>query len=511
MKLKAIYIPIYFIILVIAPPFSSAQEKPNILLFLVDDMGLMDTSVPFLTDTEGNPKRHPLNDWYRTPNMERLAKLGTRFSTFYAQSVCSPSRASLLTGQNAARHRTTQWIRPSGNNRGEFGPMDWNWKGLKASDKTTLPRVLKADGYRTIFLGKAHFGPLGSEGENPLNLGFDVNIGGGSWGQPGSYLGMDNYKRTVKKPGVLDFQVANLEKYHNTETFLTEALTLEAKEEIKKAAASKEPFFLEMSHYALHAPFMTDARFIENYTSGEYGDRAQRFAALVEGMDKSLGDLLDVLDELEIAANTLVLFVGDNGSDAPIGDLYQVGSSAPLRGKKGTHYEGGMRVPFIAGWAKPEANNTWQKKLPIVQNAVQQQMGTIMDIYPTILDLVGVDTPKKHTVDGISLNENLKGNWNRKKPETFLMHFPHSHRSSYFTSYRNGDYKVVYHYYPQMNVEKVKYELFNLSEDPYEQRNLANDHPIKLKHMVKLMKTQLKKEDALYPIDSSGEPMMPHF
>ncbi len=493
------------------PMFGAAQEKPNVLLFLVDDMGLMDTSVPFLTDTAGNPQRHPLNEWYRTPNMERLAKLGMRFSTFYAQSVCSPSRASLLTGQNAARHRTTQWIRPSENNRGEFGPMDWNWKGLKASDNATLPKVLKANGYRTIFLGKAHFGPLGSEGENPLNLGFDVNIGGGSWGQPGSYLGMNDYKRTVTKPGVLDFQVPNLEKYHNTETFLTEALTLEAKEEIKKAVTSNEPFFLEMSHYALHAPFMTDSRFIENYTSEKYGETAQRFAALVEGMDKSLGDLLDILDELGIAESTLLFFVGDNGSDAPIGDMHQVGSSAPLRGKKGTHYEGGMRVPFIAAWAKPEANNIWQKKLPIVQNSVQQQMGTIMDIYPTILDLLSIETPKRHTVDGVSLGENLKGNSNEKKPEMFLMHFPHSHRSSYFTSYRNGDWKLVYHYYPDMNVEKVKYELFNLSKDPYEQSNLASDDPVKLKQMVKLMKAQLKKEDALYPIDSSGKPMMPHF
>ena len=511
MKLKSIYFRICLIALVILPIYGTAQKKPNILLFLVDDMGLMDTSVPFLTDKNGNPQKHPLNDWYRTPNMERLAKLGTRFSTFYAQSVCSPSRASLLTGQNAARHRTTQWIKPSENNRGEFGPMDWNWKGLKTADNATLPKVLKDDGYRTIFLGKAHFGPLGSEGENPLNLGFDVNVGGGSWGQPGSYLGMDNYKRTKIKPGILDYQVPNLEKYHGTETFLTEALTLEAKEEIKKAVKSKEPFFLEMSHYALHAPFMTDSRFIENYTSMKYGETEQRFSALVEGMDKSLGDLLDVLNEVGIAENTLVLFVGDNGSDAPIGNMYQVGSSAPLRGKKGTHYEGGMRVPFIAAWAKPDVNNIWQKKLPIVQNAIHEQMGTIMDIYPTILDLLSIETPKKYAVDGFSLGENLKGNRNTKKPEMFLMHFPHQHRSSYFTSYRNGDWKLVYHYYPEMNVEKVKYELFNLSKDPYEQKNLAAVEPAKLKNMVKQMKTRLKKEDALYPIDSSGESMIPFF
>lgn len=106
---------------------ATAQERPNIILFLVDDMGLMDTSLPFDADENGNPLRHPLNDWYRTPNMERLAQTGIRFSTFYAQSVSSPSRTSLMTGQNATRHRTTNWINAESNNRNQYGPYDWNW------------------------------------------------------------------------------------------------------------------------------------------------------------------------------------------------------------------------------------------------------------------------------------------------------------------------------------------------------------------------------------------------
>lgn len=101
-----------------------SQERPNIIVFLTDDMGLMDTSVPFLTDADGHPKRYPLNDWYRTPNMERLARQGIRFSTFYAQSVSSPSRASLMTGQNAARHHTTNWINSESNNRNQYGPYE---------------------------------------------------------------------------------------------------------------------------------------------------------------------------------------------------------------------------------------------------------------------------------------------------------------------------------------------------------------------------------------------------
>ena len=158
-----------------------AQERPNIIVFLVDDMGLMDTSVPFIADESGQPVRHPLNDWYHTPNMERLAKQGICFSTFYAQSVSSPSRASIMTGQNATRHGVTNWINAESNNRNPFGPPQWNWKGLR-KDMPTMPRVLQQAGYKTIHVGKAHFGCMGSEGENPLNIGFDVNIAGSGIG-----------------------------------------------------------------------------------------------------------------------------------------------------------------------------------------------------------------------------------------------------------------------------------------------------------------------------------------
>ena len=138
----------------------NAQDRPNIVVFIVDDMGLMDTSVPFVTDYHGNAVKQPLNEWYRTPNMERLAKQGIRFSTFYAQSVSSPSRASIMTGQNAARHRTTNWIQPENNNRTPYGPLDWNWKGLTRNN-LIYPYVLEQAGYKTIHVGKAHFGCIG--------------------------------------------------------------------------------------------------------------------------------------------------------------------------------------------------------------------------------------------------------------------------------------------------------------------------------------------------------------
>ena len=157
------------------------DSQPNIIVFLVDDMGLMDTSVPFLTDKSGQPASQPLNSWYHTPNMEQLAEKGIRFSQFYAQSVCSPTRASLLTGQNATRHHTTTWINPSENNHGKFGPKQWNWQGLDSAS-VTFPLLLKNKGYKTIHIGKGHFGPVGSEGADPKNIGFEVNIAGAAWG-----------------------------------------------------------------------------------------------------------------------------------------------------------------------------------------------------------------------------------------------------------------------------------------------------------------------------------------
>ena len=151
----------------------SAQDRPNIIVFLVDDMGLMDTSVPFIVNNDGEPEMQPLNEWYRTPNMERLAAQGVRFSTFYAQSVSSPSRTSMMTGQNAARHHTTNWINSESNNRDTYGPYEWNWRGLERTDMI-YPLVLSKAGYKTIHIGKAHFGCFGSEGEDPIKLGFDV-------------------------------------------------------------------------------------------------------------------------------------------------------------------------------------------------------------------------------------------------------------------------------------------------------------------------------------------------
>ena len=471
-------------------------NSPNIVLFLVDDMGVMDTSVPFLTDADGNVQTHPLNEWYNTPNMERLAEQGIRFSTFYAQSVSSPSRTSIMTGQNAARHRTTNWINSESNNRTEFGPYDWNWQGIK-SNVPIYPKMLKEAGYRTIHVGKAHFGCMGSEGEDPLNLGFDVNIGGNSIGQPGSYYGEWGYG-WIK--GNRDRAVPGLEKYHGTNTHLSDALTIEAVAEIEKTLEEGKPFYLNLAHYAVHHPFEADPRFIEKYRNSEKGERGEAFATLIEGMDKSLGDLMDKLEELGVAENTLILFLGDNGGDAPLGGPADYGSSAPLRGKKGSEYEGGVRVPFIAAWAKPDPDNKFQKKYPIAQNTVQLQQGTVMDIYPTVMSVAGVELPQNHVLDGSDLKVLLQGKADADHRDDFLMHFPHGeHRANYFTTYRDGDWKLIYYYNPE-TAGKPSWKLYNLKEDPYETTDLSDSQPNQVSVLIDAMKKRLELEDALLPL-----------
>lgn len=481
-----------------------AQERPNVIVFLVDDMGLMDTSLPFLTDEAGNPVRYPLNDWYQTPNMERMARQGIRFSTFYAQSVSSPSRASIMTGQNSTRHRTTNWINSETNNKTPFGPTDWNWKGISKND-VTLPRVLHEAGYKTIHVGKAHFGCQNSDGELPQNIGFDVNIAGSSIGHPGSYYGENGYGN-IK--GQKARAVPGLEKYHGTDTFLSEALTLEANEQITQAVGEKKPFFLYMSHYAVHSPFEADKRFAGHYNISEKPKVAADFATLIEGMDKSLGDIMDHLEELGIAGNTLIIFLGDNGSDAPLGDDKGYTSSAPLRGKKGSEFEGGVRVPFIACWGKPDMNNPVQKQLPIEVGGVQLQMGTVMDIYPTLVSLSGAKNPKGHIVDGVDLRDQLEGKRNNNRPETVLMHFPHRHRGSYFTTYIEGDWKLIYYYNPE-NPSEPRCRLYNLKKDPGESLDVSERNPKLLVKMVKAMTTQLDAEGALYPEDAKGNVLRP--
>lgn len=496
-------------LLALVGSLAAAPAQPNIVVFLVDDMGVMDTSVPFLTDAEGQPKRYPLNDYYRTPGMERLAAQGIRFNQFSAMSVCSPTRIAIVTGQNAARHRATNWINPETNNAGPLGPPEWNWEGLKKGD-VTLASVLQQHGYHTMHVGKGHFGAAAFEGADPANLGFAINLAGASFGAPGSYYAAKNFGKDQGKRA--RHAVPHLDKYHGTDLFLTEALTLETKPLIDAAVEAGKPFFLHFAHYAVHAPFESDPRFAAHYADSGKPPAAQAFATLIEGMDKSLGDLMDHLEAKGIAEDTLILFLGDNGSDAPLGEQHDVSCAAPLRGKKGSHYEGGMRIPFIAAWAKPNPANQHQQKLPIPANAIQSQMANVTDIFPTVLKLAGTAAPADHKVDGADLSTLLTGKADPSHQQSFLMHYPHGpHRSNYFTTWRSGDWKVIYHYHPTIPTHGdliqsggQSYQLFNLKDDPFEQNDLATSQPAKLKEMMAGLIAALEDHAALYPVATDG-------
>ena len=221
-------------------------------------------------------------------------------------------------------------------------------------------------------------------------------------------------------------------------------------------------------------------------------------------MDQSLGDILDHLDALNVSVNTLVFFLGDNGSDAPLGHQHEVACAAPLRGKKGSYYEGGMRVPLIVAWAEADADNPNQKRLTMRAGTIQGQMATVCDLFPTILRVTGIDVPDNHVVDGAPLDTLVTGRPDPKHSQCFLMHYSHApHRSDYFTCYRQADWKVIYHYYPFSASEDSHYQLYNLAYDPFEQHNLAESNPGQLSRMMQGLITDMERHDALYPVDAN--------
>ncbi|HVZ26014.1 MAG TPA: sulfatase-like hydrolase/transferase, partial [Sediminibacterium sp.] len=297
---------------------KKATTRPNIIFFLVDDMGWEDTSVPFFGE------QTDLNRKYHTPNMERLAAMGVKFTQAYANCVCTPSRVSLQTGMNAARHRVTNWTAFYENHPTDFDYPGlkmpaWNYNGLSPAPDTphtvyatTLASILQKQGYYTIHVGKAHFAAYPTLGADPRNLGYTVNIAGSAVGSPKSYLGTENFGNKTKG-GYTPGAVPGLEAYHGKDIFLSEALTLEAKKALDTARMKGQPFFLYMAHYAVHAPYKPDNRFYGQYIAEGLGQQEAEYAALLQGMDKSLGDLMDYLRENQLLQNTIIIFMSDNG------------------------------------------------------------------------------------------------------------------------------------------------------------------------------------------------------
>jgi arylsulfatase A-like enzyme len=471
-------------------------DKPNIIFFLVDDMGWQDTSEPFWTE------RTPFNDRYNTPNMEKLADQGVKFTNAYSCAVCSPTRISWITGMNAARHRVTNWTLNKNQKTDANSELliipEWNMNGLSPDSLTEnavyakpLPMILSQNGYLTIHCGKAHFGANDTPGSNPLNLGFQVNIAGHAAGAPGSYLGTENFGNdSLGKPkGV--WSVPGLESYHGKDIFLTEALTLEAIKALDSARIQNKPFFLYMAHYAVHTPLYRDKRFDKKYEMAGLPEPEIRYSTLIEGMDKSLGDLMEYLEDNGLEDNTIVLFTSDNGGLSVVarGGVPNT-HNKPLSSGKGSAHEGGIREPMLVKWPGITKNGG------IIESYV-----IIEDFFPSILEMAGIvdyETPQQ--IDGISFTPLLKKTGDPSIDRPIFWHSPNNWGQTgpglgASSSVRLGSWKLIYYHQDQ------SFELFNLDDDISETNNLAGSKPEKIKELSTTLGEYLRSVDAQMPVD----------
>lgn len=483
-----------------------AQEpaRPNIILFMVDDMGWQDTSVPFWTE------RTPNNDKYETPNMERLAAKGMRFTQAYASSISSPSRCSLITGMNAARHRVTNWTLEKDKST-DIGsdtilPPQWNVNGITQDEgiprsfrATSFVQLLSDNGYRTIHCGKAHFGAIGTPGADPTHFGFQVNIAGHAGGGPATYLSELNFGYGDDGTPTSLFAIPGLEKYWGSGTFATEALTIEALKALDDARQCGKPFFLYMSHYAVHIPIDRDSRYFDKYVGKGLTEKEAAYASLVEGMDKSLGDIMAWLEDNGMDENTILIFMSDNGglATAPYwrdGELFH--QNAPLHSGKGSFYEGGIREPMIIYW-------------PGVTGAgsVCDSYLIIEDFFPSILEMAGIDEYRTLSpIDGRSFIPLVKGTGDPSRGRSLVWNYPNIWGNTgpginLNCAIRRGDWKLVYYY------DSGKKELFNVRKDISEKRDVSNEHPALVRKLSKRLGRYLRNVDAQRPsFIQSGKP-----
>lgn len=454
-------------------PAEETAAKPNVLFILADDLGYHDLS------SMGSK-------YYETPNIDRIANSGMIFTDGYAAcQVCSPSRASIMSGKSPARHGITDWI-------GARTGTEWRTAGRYnkllppeyvrelPADYTTLPEAMKASGYKTFFAGKWH---LGSEGSWPTEHGFDINRGGWDKGSPmgGYYAPWENPNLPFKEEG----ENLTMRLAEETVSFLQEH--------------RDTSFFAFLSFYAVHGPIQTTqekwAKYRQKAESmgiAETGFEMGHFlpirqvqdnpiyAGLVESMDDAVGRVLNALDELGLAENTIVIFTSDNGGVAA-GDAFAT-SNLPLRAGKGYQFEGGIREPFFI--SVPWLNSGGKQcTVPV----------TGMDFYPTILELAGLPLKPEEHQDGQSLVPLLNGDSIPERP--LYWHYPHYGNQGGEPSsiIRNGEWKLI-HYY-----EDGRDELYNLKNDLEETTDVAADHPDIAKALTDKLFAYLQDVGARYP------------
>ena len=436
----------------------TAATPPNVIVILVDDMGQTDLSCYG-------------SRFYETPHIDQLAKDGVRFANGYsACTVCSPTRAALLTGKYPARLHLTDWI--AGHDRPKAKLKIPDWQKFLPFEEITLAEQFKAAGYATASIGKWHLTPGLKEGDEayyPEKHGFDLNVGGYARGQPPSY------HAPYKIPTLTEGPAGE---------FLTDR---EAAEAVNFIEANKEkPFFLYLPHYAVHTPLGGKPDVIAKYQAkaAKLPDLKQKnatYAALVESVDDSVGTLRAALKRLTLDEHTILDFTADNGGLLPVTD------NSPFRVGKGSAYEGGVRVPLIfhaPGVTKP--------------GTVDTTPAMTIDLYPTVLELAGVK-PLQSLVDGISLAPLLKSGAKPDRAEIFW-HYPHYHPggATPYSAVRSGDFRLVHFY------EDGRDELYDLANDVGETKDLATAQPAMAKTLRTRLDAWLKSVDAQLPTKNAA-------
>lgn len=477
---------------------SEATSPPNVVLFLVDDLGWQDVSVPM------GPRATVWNRTYRTPWLDRLASEGIVFTDAYAASpVCTPTRASIMTGQHPARTGITYWIlhaeRDTSSRHERLDPPEWRRIGLSV-DETTLPRLLSQEGYRTIHVGKAHFGAIDTPGADPRNLGFDVNIAGHAAGAPGSYLGIHHFSagRRRGEEGVSVWDVPGLEADHGSEVYLTEVLATRAVEEIRNSVEMDRRFFLQFAPYAVHTPIMANPRFSGNYPNLD--PREAAYASMIETVDAALGNIMTAIDRLGIADETAIIFASDNGGLSAHGRGGEPHThNTPLRSGKGSAYEGGTRIPFVVRPPGGRSPHT---------DARTSSLVTTTDLFATVLDLARVPAERTpNDIDSVSICP-AWGDAHATNPRRSIMwHMPHQWGVrgpgiEPFSAIREGSWKLIYFH------DGPRIELYDLAQDLGETKNLAATRKEIVRRLGDQLNARLHETGAnLSIVRSSGRPV----
>lgn len=465
---------------------AAAGDRPNFLFLLVDDLGWADV-------TCNNP-----DSFYETPHIDALAESGVRFTAGYAAaSVCSPTRASILTGRHPVRVGITDYI-PGTTTEGKFAKVED--RDNLALDEVTIAEVLRDHGYRTFFCGKWH---LGDEGHYPEDQGFDINIGGHHRGGPpgGYYAPWSNPK---------------LEANHKGE-YLTERLTEETAKFMREQSAQDQPFLAYLSYYNVHTPIQAYQKrvdyYIEKKAQTMTGDtptiemrggrsRARQdnpeLASMVAAVDDSVGALMQQLVDLGIDDDTVVIFFSDNGglctrplagngkknkANSRIGP----GCNLPLRSGKGWLYEGGIREATIIRAPGVTPAEGSQCHSPVVST----------DFFPTMLDLAGIDVQPDLHADGVSLVDTLKAPGKTKSERSLYWHYPHYHGSGWTPggAIRQGDWKLIEFW------EHGDAQLYDLSQDIGEQKDLIGTHPEVAERLATELAAWRERMGATMPVE----------